>query len=206
MKKGIWRRFTQGLFSKAQFITGVIIVTVLTSVVAYAYQLLSLTSFGTGQAISSSAVNNNFNLLNERLAKSNRKMIVALDSDTTISSSTASYDIFNSVVYDYTGRNYGSLLANNDSFTITEDGVYQLLLVPSAIGSSASASIYVEMERGGSINTITSAGIFGSSLGYVNATEHYLYSGDIIEIKVHSTWQNTTLSGSKTKFIFEKLD
>jgi hypothetical protein len=199
--KNTWQKFKAGLFTRAQFITGVIIFMLTCSSVLFAYETaVTLNIFSAGQKISAADVNENFDKVNDQLAKlrENKKMVFGLMADQTFNSGVTSLS-FDSVYYDRLGHGYGSDLLTSNYFTIQESGVYEF-----------SYSVRMNSTSGGTLNILKNglpftSQYFSASSNYVPVSRNFLDSGAVISFAKNG-WEQFTVDASRTRIIIEKID
>lgn len=211
MKNSFWQKFKAGVFTKAQFVTGVSIFVLISSAVIYAYDALTLHVFSSGQTISSVQVNENFAKINTAIGNLNKKFIVGLTTNLTINYPLNSgyVDIYDTVIIDASGHSYAYDLVTNNSFTIKEDGLYDINMVARATSSAYSPELRV--MKGTSILT-SLTGLYNSfsSNPAISGQKYYLSSGDVIYVQAYNWDSSSTgsfdLQSPVTKLVFEKID
>jgi hypothetical protein len=204
-----FQRFKQGLFTKAQVLTGITITMVTTSALVYAYQILSLYTFTAGDTIKSQEINDNFSQINDLLSRSNNTFEVGLTANQSVASTANVYSLMdplniNTVYSDYTEHGYGTALNNNGSFTLQENGLYRIL-VHSKVASGGGGYIRIYKANG----TYTLGSVYlssaSSTIGY-NHMEVFLEQDEVIEFRTQTySLSGMEIDGAKTKVIFKKL-
>lgn len=211
MKLSFWQRFKAGLFTKAQFITGVSLFVLISSAVIYAYDALNLTVFSAGTTISAAQVNANFAAINAAIGKLNKKFIVGLSTNLTVGATSDALAIFNTVVIDATGYSYAYDLVSNSSFTVQENGLYEVtLLGMNATSNTYYPVMYLMNSASQVLGSITNLYDTSTNAPGQISQKYYFNSGEVLYVKTFSF--NSTSGGTydldsaKTKLIFEKID
>lgn len=200
MKKA-WNRFINGLFTKAQFLTGASIVALSLSAVVYAVQSLNLNVFTSGTPISSSAVNDNFQQISDSIRQMNNRFQVTLTTPLTITSTYSSLPFqFDSTSYDLTPHSYSQSLMATNFFVVQEPGVYQYTLVGLATPAMCCSDLILKVN--GSYLTQVA---LTSGTPHVSRAYSYLNSGNTVSFEYYEG-SDVEIQPSVTKFIFEKID
>jgi hypothetical protein len=214
MKKSLWQKFKDGLFTKAQFVVGAGIFALIGSAVLYAYDVLNIAPFVSNTVISATTMNNAFLEVNNKIKKFNNKFMVGISSNVLIplplDTSSVATDIFNTVIYDGSGNSYASELVNNNSFIIQESGLYKVMIMGQASSTNFSPQLQVRKFPSSSLASAWGLYSFGTAIPQFNEQTHYLSSGDVVYVNLYHWDSNATgnieLISGRTKLIFEKLD
>lgn len=216
--KEFWHKFKNGLFTKAQFLTGATISLLLTSGLVWAFTVASMTTFTSGTAISATQVNDNFTYLKERLeALSGGKFVVSTSAPQVFptipccGNNTTGIVDFDVVDIDLAGL--GASFNGTDRITVTESSFYEASLVSQLDAGSATSNSVMQVQKypGGvgsptvlfQINPYTPG---GNLVGARNS--FWLNNGDVVEVVAKSNECCSAIDAtfvSGTKFSFQKL-
>lgn len=215
--KEFWHKFKNGLFTKAQFLTGATISLLLTSSLVWAFTVANMTTFTSGTTISAAQVNDNFTYLKERLeALSGGKFVVSTSTPQAFptvpccAGNTTGVVDFDTADLDLAGL--GASFNGADRITVTESSFYEASIVSQVDGTSTYGfgNVIVQKYVGGvgaptNLMSIYIGTIGGPLVG--NRASFWLNNGDVVEVVAEAqccTIDNVTITAG-TKFSFQKL-